>query len=168
MRVWFSGKTTASQAVVASLPPLAGPRQSEAAAGRFCLKSGYSTSVVYDLPKVERRVRLPLPAPALKNATLAQLAEQRFRKAKIPGSNPGSGSIFKSRVAGFPPLAGPRQNEATAGQSPPSAPSPFAQRTWGFGGMSPTKLEPVFCESEVGQYKLNKKIPALSADIFIF
>jgi hypothetical protein len=34
--------------------------------------------------------------------------------------------------------------------------------------MSPTKLEPVFCESEVGQYKLNKKIPALSADIFIF
>lgn len=29
-------------------------------------------------------------------ATLAQLAEQCFRKAKVPGSNPGGGSILTS------------------------------------------------------------------------
>jgi hypothetical protein len=44
-----------------------------------------------DLPKVEMRVRFPLPAPG-GYATLAQLVEQHFRKVEVPGSNPGGGS----------------------------------------------------------------------------
>ena len=42
------------------------------------------------------KICLPYPAEFaklyLQNATLAQLVEQCFRKAKVPGSNPGGGS----------------------------------------------------------------------------
>lgn len=70
---------------------------------------GYSIMVIRDLPKVEPRVRFPLPAPkTLQNtlhtvlstpldarATLAQLVEQCFRKAEVRGSTPRGGSIKK-------------------------------------------------------------------------
>ena len=51
------------------------------------------------LPKQVTRVRFPYPAPT-NYATLAQLVEQCFRKAEVPGSIPGGGSITKNSAQG--------------------------------------------------------------------
>lgn len=49
-----------------------------------------------DLPKVELRVRFPLPAPVC--ADVAQLVEQYFRKVEVGGSNPLIGSIYDQSI----------------------------------------------------------------------
>ena len=55
------------------------------------MKRGYSLVVKRDLPKVEFRVRFPVPAPF---ADVAQLVEQYFRKVEVGGSSPLIGSIY--------------------------------------------------------------------------
>ncbi len=57
------------------------------------LGCGYCSVVECDLPKVETRVRFPLPAQGFLCATLAQLAEHHFRKVGVRGSIPRGGSL---------------------------------------------------------------------------
>ena len=69
--------------------------QSPAASAIIHLSRGYSSSVECDLPKVDRWVRLPLPAPCCENTIEAECKRfgfysvfyfLRFFKGKVPES----------------------------------------------------------------------------------